>query len=458
MDQEHFAAWVLLLQIAAYINFLDFGIQTAVARFVAQAVERQDPRERDSYVSTAAVMLSCAAILAFVVICMMAWLIPSLFRQAPLHVLPEMRRALILLGAFSAVALPFSTFTGVFVGLRRNEYPAVVTGASKLAGAALVVLAVRHGSSLVVMAAMIGATSLLGGVWQYAHLRKLLPDLKISTRLISRHFLRNLLHFCAGLSVWSFAGFLIGGLDLTIVGYFDFAGVADYSLASNAVLLVAGLCTAATNALIAPYAAIHARGEYERLGRLVIRATGALTQLLIIVSFPFFLFGTRLLTVWVGSAYAQGTLPILEVLLLANVIRMVAAPYAAAQVGAGEHVRVMYSPLFEAFINLSVSIVACQKMGPIGVAVGTLVGSIAGNGLQIFYNIPKIKEIRLGRRALLLEGVFWPIACVFPALAGISVAVLLPSIFLAARIAIGTAGVIAAILLMRRCLTAPSMT
>ncbi len=226
--------------------------------------------------------------------------------------------------------------------------------------------------------------------------------------------------------------FLVGGLDLTIVGYFRFSGVAYYSVASNLVLIVAGLCSAATGALIAPTAVIHARGEYRQLGAIVVRATRYVTQLLVLSSFPFFLAGTRILTLWVGPVYAHASIHILEVLMLANVIRMIGAPYGAAQVGAGEHVRVVFSPLFEGFTNLFASVIAGYYLGPIGVAIGTLVGSFGGLGLQVIYNVPRIPEISIKRSALILQGILQPILELSPALTGI---------------ALGTSGVLHGILL-----------
>lgn len=423
LDRDRFAAWALLLQIAAYANFLDFGIQTAVARFVAQAMERGDNKERDSYISTAFFLLVAAGVLAFGVVCGMAWLVPYMYKQAPLHLLTELREGLILLAAFSALALPTSAFTGVFIGLHKNEYPAFAMGGSRLLGAGLIILAVHRTHSLVAMAGIIGCTNLAGGVVQYALARRMLPTMWVSLKSVTQHSLRSMTKFCAGLSVWSFSMFLVGGLDLTIVGYFRFSGVAYYSVASNPVLIVAGLSSAATSALIAPTAVIHARGEYRKLGAMVVHATRYVTQLLVLSSFPFFLVGTQILTLWVGPVYAHASIHILEVLLLANVVRMIGAPYGAAQVGAGEHVRVVFSPLFEGITNLLASVIAGYYLGPIGVAIGTLVGSFGGLGLQVIYNVPRIPEISIKRRALILDGILEPILELSPALAGISLGV-----------------------------------
>lgn len=423
LDRDHFAAWALLLQIAAYASFLDFGIQTAVARFVAQAMQRGDEKERDGYTSTAIFLLICAGALGFCVVCAMAWLLPHMFKQAPLRLLAELREGLVLLAAFSALTLPTSAFTGVFIGLHKNEYPALTNGASRLLGAALVIMAVHRTHSLVVMAGLVGSMNLVGGILQYAQARRILPTMLISLRAVSSHYVRTLAQFCAGLSVMSFSMFLVGGLDLTIVGYFRFSGVAYYSVASNLVLILSGLASAGTSALIAPTASIHALGEYERLGRVVMQATLYITQLAVIVSCILFSLGTRILTLWVGPIYAHGSAPILNVLVLATAIRMLGGPYTVALIASGKQSRALFSPIFEGITNLCVSLCAGYYLGPIGVAVGTLVGAIAGISLQILYNMPRIPEIRITGREFTFRAILQPALELSLAFAGIFFAV-----------------------------------
>src|SRR5438552_510893 len=63
LPKDVYGAWALLLQLTLYVGYLDFGIQTAVARFVAHTTELGDFEQRDGIVSTALIMLSGAAIL-----------------------------------------------------------------------------------------------------------------------------------------------------------------------------------------------------------------------------------------------------------------------------------------------------------------------------------------------------------------------------------------------------------
>jgi O-antigen/teichoic acid export membrane protein len=81
---------------------------------------------------------------------------------------------------------------------------------------------------------------------------------------------------------------------------------------------------------------------------------------------------------WVGPAYMPKTFPILQVLLAANAIRLVASPFASGVIATGRHKTLISGTVTEAAVNLPLSILGAVFMGPIGVAYGTLVGAVVG--------------------------------------------------------------------------------
>ena len=68
MTAAEYGAWVLVLQAAAYIGYLDFGLQTAIGRYVAYATEKLDYEQRNSVFSTAFAGLLAAALLSLVLL------------------------------------------------------------------------------------------------------------------------------------------------------------------------------------------------------------------------------------------------------------------------------------------------------------------------------------------------------------------------------------------------------
>jgi O-antigen/teichoic acid export membrane protein len=408
--------WALILQLSAYIAFLDFGIQTAVGRFVAHATEVGDQAERTRIVSTALVLLAALGALGLGAIGLLAWQLPELFPAIPAGAVGEARAALLMVGGSTAVGLPASVFLGVFIGLQRNEVPAVLVGGSRIAGAlALAGIAALNGG-LLAMAGAFAAINLATYAVQWAVARRLAPDVPVTLTQAARPAARTLIAYCASLSVWSFATLLVTGLDTTLVGIFDFAAIVHYTIAVSFITVLLGLQNALFGALIPEAAILGARADAARLGRLLIAATryGMLT--LLGSGLPLILLARPLLTVWVGPVHAGPTAILLQVLVIANIIRLAGVPYAMLLIGTGQQRLVLITPLVEGFSNLLVSVAAGALLGAVGVALGTLIGSTIGMLAHIFYNIPRTQGIAATPLAYLRAGIGRPVVCTLPAL------------------------------------------
>ena len=74
-----YAAWVLILQLAAYVSYLDLGIQTAVAKFVAEYDARGDHAGAGCHASAGFTLMVSAGILGLVLTSVLAWQVPRPF-------------------------------------------------------------------------------------------------------------------------------------------------------------------------------------------------------------------------------------------------------------------------------------------------------------------------------------------------------------------------------------------
>lgn len=411
-----FSAWALVLQLSAYMGYLDFGIQTAVGRFVAHSKERGDTEHLDRIASTSLAVLSLAGLLGLGCIAILASLLPHIFKQIPSSLVSSSQAALVLVGTSLAIGLPASVLNGIFVGFQRNEVPAAIVGGSRVVGAALLVLVVARGGSLAQMGAATAAVNVVSYGMQLALYRKVAPMVRLSRRFISREAGRELFDYCLSLSVWSLGILLLTGLDVALVGYFQFDSVASYAVAASLIAFLAGLQNAIFSAMIPSNAVMHARGEPVELGRVMIAATRYGTFLLLLAGLPLVLFARQILTVWVGASYAARGAHILEILAIANIIRLSLTPYVVALIGTGQQRLVMLTPLVEGFSNLAVSVGLGYLFGAIGVALGTLFGAIVVFIGNLFYNMPRTSDIQFQLRVYLRDGFLRPLACAVPGL------------------------------------------
>lgn len=83
MSTAEYSAWVLIMQMSAYVGLLDLGLQTAVGKFVAEHHALDDRATSSRVLSTSFLILSLTALLGAGIIAMLAWRVPQLFHQMP---------------------------------------------------------------------------------------------------------------------------------------------------------------------------------------------------------------------------------------------------------------------------------------------------------------------------------------------------------------------------------------
>jgi len=414
MTADAYGAWSLVLQLSAFVGYLDFGIQTAIGRFVAHAGESGDTEHRDRIVSTSMAALTVAGVAGVLGYMGLAVLMPHVFHEVSGLLLVDARKAFLLVGVSLALGLPFSVFNGIFVGLQRYEVPAAIIGGSRIISAFFLVLIVRQGGNLTQMAAAVASVNLASYGLQYMLYRAIAPRVQFSSSFVSRSAGHELFDYCLSLSVWSFATLLVSGLDVPLVGYFEFGKVASYSVAATLTVFLAGLQNALFNVMIPSTAVLQARGNSIQLGQVMIAATRYGSFVLLLMGLPLILAARSILTVWVGPTYAAQGTRILQVLVVANIIRLSAVPYVMTLIGTGQQRLVTITPLLEGVSNLLVSLIAGYLLGAIGVAIGTLVGGIVAVLGNFVYNMKRTVEIEFRIGDYLRDGLLRPLACALP--------------------------------------------
>jgi O-antigen/teichoic acid export membrane protein len=418
MTPASYAVWVLVLQTAAYVSYLNFGLQTAIGRYVAYANEKKDVEQRDSVFSTAFVGLCCAALISLTCLAAAILAASAIFPSVPSQLIPQMRLALLLVGFSMAVELPASACNGVFIGMELYEVPALTVGGARLVSALGVIVAALAGRSLVVMAAIIASANFLSYLAQYLVLRRVVPDVRFRASLVRRSTARELAGYCFGLTVMSFSMLLVNGLDLVLVGHFQFAVVTPYSVSASMITFISGLLYAIVNVIMPHAATLHARDQGEEMGRLVISFTRLSTLLLVLTGIPIFIYAGPIIHLWIGQRYVASGTPLLAILIVANIIRLIGAPYAVIMVAAGQQNYIKVSPLSEGISNFLASVLLGSLFGGVGVALGTLFGALVGIASHLWYSMPRTNSaIKFSRRNLAVSGVAYPLLCTSPLLA-----------------------------------------
>jgi O-antigen/teichoic acid export membrane protein len=417
LAQRTYGAWVLILQLSAYVGYLDFGVQTAVSKYIAEYEARHDAAGCGRCASAGLVIMLAAGSLGILLTLVLAWRVPSIFRSMPQSLYHDVRWSVLLVGMSLSVSLLTSVFVAIFMGLQRYRVPMVVTIISRILFAVAICIAVALHSRLAVMAAVAASVNLFTALLQVVSWRKLASHIGVSLRSIDVTMLKQMLKYCAVLALWSACMLLISGLDLTIVGRYSFNETAYYSIANAPTSFILMISSALFGPLLPAASALSVLRNPAQMGGVLLRSTRYAVIVLFLTGLPFLVAGYFILRIWVGPVYALHSFPLLRILVLANIIRSSCSPYATMVVATSRQRFATASPVTEGIVNLVSSVWLAQRIGARGVALGTLLGALVGVAVHFGVSMRYTQTtLAISRLELFLKGMLRPAAVAMPSI------------------------------------------
>jgi len=404
-----YAAWVLIIQLGAYVSYFDLGIQTGVSKFVAEYEARGKQLEAGRYATAGLALMILAGTLAGALTFGLAWQIPRLFSAMPVNLFPEVRISLMLVGLSLSLGLVCSIYGAVFLGLQRYWIPTLIMILNRMLFALAIFLAVSARGNLEIMGMAAALVNVFTGVLQWLAWRKCASDVLVSLRLLDFRILKNVTRYCSLQSVSTIAMFCITGLDIVIVGHFDYVQTAYYSIASLPTSFLLLMISSLLGPLVPASSALSTRFSPSQMGTFLAKITRYNTIALLLVGLALVVFAFPILRLWVGSDYARHTATYLRILVLANVVRNLCAPYATMITATGSQKAGIASAISEAVVNLGSSFYLALQFGAIGVAVGTVIGAFVGVLVHFVISMRLTRSvISIPPRQVFLRGIFGP--------------------------------------------------
>ncbi len=380
LGAERYGVWVFAASLSVargFLGLIDFGLYTAITKFVAEllASDRQD--QISGLFSVALVGYLCLGTLMAAAIGGAAAfgmaVVTTLFRIPP-DMADTARTLLIIVAAQTLFDFPALAVSGVLNGLQRYDITRVWNLIRLLVFAALSVGLIVGGVGVYALALATFVGELVRLVGHLFYARRLLPDLRL-TRRIDRGLLRRLTSFSSQLFGYQLLTLVYQSMDKIIIAMLlTTTALTDYDISERLYTLSFALVT-----LIGPFAmpvatTFYTRGEKAELRALLVRVTRytavcavPVTLILIVLAYP-------LTVIWVGGEFVH-TIPATQ-LFVGYVVFWALVSSGQNLLVSVERVTVIL-PIFGVgtFINLLISIIAARSLGVAGVILGTAVGN-----------------------------------------------------------------------------------
>lgn len=371
LGDRMYSVWILVGAFVGYSGYLDFGLSSAVGRFVSRGIGRNDMAEVNEIVNTSFLLYLVIGGLTLVMTFVVAW--AAAFLISSPDELWIVRFLIFTLGFNAAVGFPTRAFGSVVGSNMRYEVTEGIELLSLLLRNALIVLLFGLGYRILSLGLVhLGVSLLSYGLYMFFAFY-LVKGVRFDTKLFNRGRIRELFSYSSYTFVIKLSEMLIFRVDSVVIGFFvGLAVVAHYSIASTMVsyflFFIYGIFSLAGPA----FSQDEGRGDMDGVRHKFLLTTKIAVYITLFISSLTIFYGWHFINRWMGPAYVDAY-PALVVLICGITVLLMQMPTSMVLFNISKHRFLAYLGVGEAVSNVALSLALVGRYGMVGVALGTAI-------------------------------------------------------------------------------------
>jgi O-antigen/teichoic acid export membrane protein len=394
LGAEDYGLWTLIISITSQLMVLDLGVRNSLVKYIPELRMRRSTQGLSELVSSAAFLLGIAAVVGLLILVSISPFLGRWFGLDPRSV--ELLRLVFLISALDAsFDLAFGVFDGALAGSERYDVMNAINASRLVVNAVLLVVVLKAGYGLIGMAISIFGVRLLHRLASCRYGLRVNPGVQLRARAVSRATLRTISSYglWAALAVASMR--LIYQSDALVVGFF--LGTVAVTVYAIPVILVEQLrmfAQTASTILTPRFSSLDAAGERDTIRLLLLKWARYGEILAIAIGAPLLITGGDFIRLWMGSEF-EDSIPILALLTIPLFFTTPAVAFGNYLHAINRHRVYARLLLAEAACNLVLSVILVQRLGIVGVAIGTLIPSILFRAILVPWRVARIASLRI---------------------------------------------------------------
>jgi O-antigen/teichoic acid export membrane protein len=378
---EVYGYWLTIGSVLSWLYLSDFGIGMALSRSAITAIEAKDKDLFNELIRGALILFSFTAIIFLIVgICLSGFFI-NWFNIKPEY-LNSFRFTYFVTIAAGALAFPLSVFSASIEAFQKISFNRMVTSGSALLGIAIVLILLHLDFGLVAFSLGMFITVFSGAFVSFFYFRKLCPDFKLLPLKLTKTVIGKLVKFGGYFQIGKLANIVALNTDNIIIASFLGATlVSSYTFTSKLALLFSvTLISKIPLALFPGISQLVDQKNSEALKKNFISLFRIVMRIGIVSSLFVFIVNEKFISAWVGSdSYAGDLLSFVWIYMIFfdSIIRGVSIFIFSF----GDLKGWAIASLAETILNISMSLLLIDKLGLVGVAVGTAISKTITTGI-----------------------------------------------------------------------------
>jgi O-antigen/teichoic acid export membrane protein len=367
-----FGLWVLVFAITGYYGLFDLGIRSSIVRYVAKYSANNEHDELNQLVNTALFSYSGIGAVAMLLTFLASVYVDSIFK-VPASFHSTARLLLLMVGTAVSLGFPLGVSGGILEGLQRFYVLNFTNVCSTLLRALLIVIALRHGYGLLMVALITVTLPLLGNLVNAGVVLSILP-LHFHPKYLNRESLHRIASYSGPTFMIIIASRLRFKTDAMVIGTFvSSAAITYFAIGSRLVDYMGEVVSSLAQIFIPMSSRSDAIGDSAQLKKIFIAGNRACALLVFPITASLIILGKSVIEVWVGARYIATSYPVLLILVIPTATMLAQSACGRVLFGMAKHKTLALAILLEGTTNLILSIVLVKRFGILGDAAGTAI-------------------------------------------------------------------------------------
>lgn len=392
VGKEVYGAYLLVTTFVGYFGVLDFGVGTAIAKYIAEAMGSNNSEKAGKIINTSLFFYSIIGAVSAISLLALSFFVGRLFAIGPQEA-QTMRHLFWAAAAASLFIWPGRTFEGVLYGMQRFDWLAINNMAAAVLTAVSAYFIFTNGLGMVWFLALSYFFIIARYVVSYIVFKCQAAKIPVGVPYFDKETSKTIFSFSLFLFLSSLLSLFIFNFDSFVIG--TLASVSAVTLYGVGYSLQNGF--RAINSLMggplfAASAALEGSGEEAKQKELLFKGTKYMTMVFTPAVIITIIFAKIFINNWMGSDFSESVLPaqILIAFWLFNGTLQVGSGLATAK----GYVRVFFKiDLLNALLNVGLSLVLVKPLGILGVVLGTTLPMVLINFPLSLYHILKILKV-----------------------------------------------------------------
>ncbi len=305
LGQAAYGLWMLTASMTTYFSVLDLGFGGSIVKFVAYYRAKRDARGLNEIASTLFVIFGVVGLVAYGVFVALALNIGRVFAITPDQAATG-RALMLVIGVYVSLGFPFSIFGGIINGFQRYDLNNMVGVCSSLIVAAVNVVMLVAGASLVQLVTVTTSVRILTYFVYRLNAYHVFPALSLRPSLFLWSRVRELTSFSVYIAIIDWANKLNYSIDAIVIGaYLSASAVTLWTVPQRLAEMLQRLTNQFNGVLFPVVVDSDAGKKADRLRALFVEGTRlSLATVMPLAGTLFFLMGP-LVHAWVGCRRAD---------------------------------------------------------------------------------------------------------------------------------------------------------